>query len=110
MTLFRSLLFFVKRKALEYCECLLNAKYTNEFYVGIIEQLKKRNESLTALSAAGRKTNENFGKQPHASQLAQMFCDSARRCPRMIQHASGTVIASHRAREPIDGTHAESRS
>jgi hypothetical protein len=44
--LFRTLLFFVKRKAVEYCEQLLNSKYTAVFHAGITEQLKKKNEVL----------------------------------------------------------------
>ena len=44
--LFRTLLFFVKRKALEYCEQLLNVQYTTVFQDGITEQLKKKNEVL----------------------------------------------------------------
>jgi hypothetical protein len=39
-------LFFVKRKAAEYCEHPPNDKYTIVLLDGIIEQLKKRNEVL----------------------------------------------------------------
>jgi hypothetical protein len=49
-------LFFVKRKAAEYCEHPLNAKYTIAILDGIIEQLKKRNQVL--LVFARRVTEE----------------------------------------------------
>src|SRR5688572_4556658 len=38
--------FFVKRKAIEYCEQRLYVQYTRVFRDGIIEQLKKKNEVL----------------------------------------------------------------
>ena len=44
--LFRRSLFFVKRKADEYCEHRLNGKYTTVLRSGITEQLKKNNEVL----------------------------------------------------------------
>ena len=44
--LFRRSLFFVKRKADEYCEQLFNDQYTTVLREWIIEQLKKKNEVL----------------------------------------------------------------
>ena len=44
--LFRRSLFFVKRKAYEYCEQPLNVQYTTVLCEWIIEQLKKKNEVL----------------------------------------------------------------
>jgi len=49
-SLFRRVFFFVKRNAVEYCEQVLNGKYTTVLHDGIIEQLKKKNESLTVFA------------------------------------------------------------
>jgi len=54
--LFRRSLFFVKRKADEYCEQRVNVQYTTVFRNGITEQLKKKNEVL--LVFADRITEE----------------------------------------------------
>ena len=97
MSLFRRVFFFVKRKAFEYCEQLVNSKYTTVFRDRIIEQLKKRNESLTCSQAASLKTNENFGKQPRTSPLAQAFDDSAEARLSMTQRARAQSSRSHRA-------------
>jgi hypothetical protein len=51
---FRRLFTFVKRKAFEYCESATHLKYTTEAVTRIIEHLKKKNESLKALSVYAR--------------------------------------------------------
>ena len=59
------LCFFVKRKAVEYCEQRLKSKYTTVIPHGIIEQLKKKNEVLLDIrrAHAGRKTKASRSKR-----------------------------------------------
>jgi hypothetical protein len=77
--LFRRSLFFVKRKADEYCEQLLNVQYTTVLQEWIIAQLKKKNEVL--LIFADRITE---GKRKLREANAHVFIRVSLRRFRMI--------------------------
>jgi predicted unusual protein kinase regulating ubiquinone biosynthesis (AarF/ABC1/UbiB family) len=73
MSLCRRVLFFVKRKAVEYCEQLLNVKYTTVLPEGIIEQLKKKNEVLQVFQPLASEEKRKRSKaKPRVSSRASL--------------------------------------